>query len=171
MLQSAAPFRLIDLCLAMTVYLPVWHSHCTRADSLFWCHCHAVLILQFTHARYFACSCRWSNLRTVCSTIGLHCVTITRHQILKDLLQVMVLWLFPHVTRVANLTFFNPNFEILFFDVLGFFKNPDFFWFFSVGKDWPWKRIVRGQSCTFKSDPHKRIMSQFICTRKLVSCI
>jgi len=30
-LTSAAQFRLIDLFLAMTVYLPVWHSHCTRA--------------------------------------------------------------------------------------------------------------------------------------------
>ena len=30
-LTSAAQFRLIDLLLAITVPLPVWHSHCTRA--------------------------------------------------------------------------------------------------------------------------------------------
>jgi len=30
-LASAAQFRLIDLILAMAVYLPVWHSRCTKA--------------------------------------------------------------------------------------------------------------------------------------------
>jgi len=30
-LTSAAQFRVIDFFLAMTVYLPIWHSHCTRA--------------------------------------------------------------------------------------------------------------------------------------------
>jgi len=33
-MQSAAQFRLIDLILAMTVYLPVRHSHCRRVSSL-----------------------------------------------------------------------------------------------------------------------------------------
>jgi len=37
-MKSAAQFRLIDLILAMTVYLPVRHSHCTRASSRSWCH-------------------------------------------------------------------------------------------------------------------------------------
>jgi len=31
-LKSVSWFRFIDLILAMTLYLPVWHSHCTRAS-------------------------------------------------------------------------------------------------------------------------------------------
>jgi len=37
-MKSVAHFRLIDFILAMTVYLPVRHSHCTRAGSRSWCH-------------------------------------------------------------------------------------------------------------------------------------
>jgi len=31
-LKSASQFRLIDLILAITIYLPVWYSHCTKAS-------------------------------------------------------------------------------------------------------------------------------------------
>ena len=38
-LKSASRFRLIDLILAITLYLPVWHSHCTKSSFtvLVWC--------------------------------------------------------------------------------------------------------------------------------------
>jgi len=38
-LKSASQFRLIDLILAITLNLPVWHSHCTKASFtvLVWC--------------------------------------------------------------------------------------------------------------------------------------
>jgi len=38
-LKSASWFQLFDLILAITLYLPIWHSHCTRASFavLVWC--------------------------------------------------------------------------------------------------------------------------------------
>jgi len=53
-----------------------------KPDSLFWCY--ALMSLQFTPVRSYACGGRWSNLRAVCSTVGLYCVTITWQQIFKD---------------------------------------------------------------------------------------
>ena len=50
-LTSAVQFWLIDLFLSMTVYLPLWHLHCTRAGFtvLVWCSCelavHSCLLL------------------------------------------------------------------------------------------------------------------------------
>ena len=37
----------------------------------------AVMSLQFTHVRSFACRDRLGNLREDCSTAGLYCVTMT----------------------------------------------------------------------------------------------
>ena len=70
-MKSAAQFRLIDSILAMTVYLPVRHSHCTRASSRFWCH--AVVSLQFTLVRSFV----WPNLGADSFDVGLYCENMT----------------------------------------------------------------------------------------------
>jgi len=71
-LKSAVSFRLIGLILAMTVYLPVLHSHCTRAVFTVLMSCsdelaiHSCLLLclqrQVTKlaSRLFYC---WSLLR------------------------------------------------------------------------------------------------------------
>jgi len=47
-MKSAAQFRLIGLILAMTVYFPVRHSHCTRARFTVLVSCSSEL--QFTYA-------------------------------------------------------------------------------------------------------------------------
>ena len=59
---------LIDLILAMTVHLPVWHSHCTRARFTVLVLCDSEL--AFAHVRLFTCrgGCErivviWSLLR------------------------------------------------------------------------------------------------------------
>jgi len=46
----------------MTVHLLVWH--CTKPGSLFWCH--AMMRLQFTHDRSFACISRLWNVLVDC---------------------------------------------------------------------------------------------------------
>jgi len=79
-LTSAAQFRLIDLFLVMTVYLPARHSHTAQEPgSLFWCH--AVMSLQFTHVRSLACGGSLPNLRADCFTVIPYCVAITWQQI------------------------------------------------------------------------------------------
>ena len=60
-LRSASRFQLLDLILAITLYLPVWHSHCTKASFtvLVWCsdelavHSRPLLRLQ-THVATLA---------------------------------------------------------------------------------------------------------------------
>jgi len=59
-----------------------------QLGSQLWCH--AVMSLQFTRVRSFACIGRLQNLPPDCSPFGLYCVTITWQQIFKDLLHVMV---------------------------------------------------------------------------------
>jgi len=56
----------------MTVYLPVWYSHCTRSGF-------TVLVSYSGEraGRSFVCRGRLRNLRADCSTVGLYCVTIT----------------------------------------------------------------------------------------------
>jgi len=72
--KSASQSRLIDIILLMTVYLPVWYSHCTRARfTVLWCH--AVMRLQFTHVSCFSCRGRLRNLQTYCSTVSFYCIT------------------------------------------------------------------------------------------------
>ena len=89
-LKSASRFRLIDLILATTLYLPVWHSHCTKAAaSLFWCD--AVMSLQFTHVYSFTCRFTLRNLRALRSTLSLICVKITWQRIFKGSLQVVII--------------------------------------------------------------------------------
>jgi len=68
----------------MTVYLPIWHWHCTRTSSLFWCY--AIMRLQFAHVRLLwlqrqvaklssGLFCCWSLLRN--STMAMNLQTIT----------------------------------------------------------------------------------------------
>jgi len=75
-LKSVALFRVINF-LQMTVYLSIWHSHCTRARFTVWCD--AVMSLQFTHVHSFACRCKLRNWKADCFTVGLYCITIQYH--------------------------------------------------------------------------------------------
>jgi len=54
--------------------------------------------LQITPVRSYASKGRWSNLRAVCSTVGLYCVTTTWQQIFIGSLQVTIESVLPHVT-------------------------------------------------------------------------
>jgi len=96
-LKSAVYFRVINLILAMTVYLPIWHSHCTRTrfTVLVWCsdefgiHSCPLLCLQMQVAklasRLFHC---WSLL---CNN------TVSWQLIFKGLLQVTVADILSHL--------------------------------------------------------------------------
>jgi len=78
-LKWAAIFRVLHLIVAMTVYLPVYHTDnhtAQESGSLFWCH--AMMRLQFARALSFACRGRLRTLLADCSTVRLYCVTITR---------------------------------------------------------------------------------------------
>jgi len=79
-LKSGAQFRSTDLILAMTIYLPVWHSHCTRFRFTVLVSCSDDMSLKVTHVR----SLEWRGrlpygrlpveagcVREDCSTVGL----------------------------------------------------------------------------------------------------
>jgi len=66
-LTSAAQFRLIDLFIAMIVYLPVWHSHCTRSRFTVLVSCSGELA-----GRSFVGRGRLRNLRADSSTVGVY---------------------------------------------------------------------------------------------------
>jgi len=70
-LMSAVQFRLIDLFLAMTVYLLLRHSHCTARFTVL-VSCSDELAVH---------SCPEANLRADFSTSGLYCATITWKQV------------------------------------------------------------------------------------------
>ena len=59
----------------MAVYLPVWHSHCTRARFAVLVSCSDELAVH--HVRSFACRGRLRTFRADCSIISLCCVTTT----------------------------------------------------------------------------------------------
>ena len=75
-LKLAAKFRLLHFIVAMTVYLPAWHRHCTRAWFTVLPWCQTVMRLQFAHVQSFVCRGRLRILLVNCSTVGLYCVTI-----------------------------------------------------------------------------------------------
>jgi len=52
--------------------------------------------LQFTHVPYFACRGWLRKSRADCSTVGLHCVTITWQQIFKISLYIAVAGVLLH---------------------------------------------------------------------------
>jgi len=79
-MNPTAQFRLIVFILAMTVYLPVWHS-LTQHKKWFWGN--AVVSLQFTRIRCLALP----NMGAGSSAFGLYCATIAWQHILKGLLQ------------------------------------------------------------------------------------
>ena len=58
-LKSAAQFRLIDLILEVTIFLPIWHP-AQYPGSLLWCH--PMISLQFTHIR--VCSAKQRGVET-----------------------------------------------------------------------------------------------------------
>jgi len=68
-MKSVAQFRLIDFILAMTVYWPVRHSHCTRARFTVLVPCSRELAVHL-------CSIAWRNLGADSSAVGLYCMTI-----------------------------------------------------------------------------------------------
>jgi len=65
---------------ATSIYLPVWHSQCTRFSSF----TSPLVSLQSAHVRFFA----WPNLGADSFAVGLHCVTIT------------IVGILPHLTIV-----------------------------------------------------------------------
>jgi len=69
-MKSAVQFRLINWILAMTVCLPVRHSHCTRARF-------TVLVSCRSELEVHLCSIGRPNLWADSSAVGLYCVTIT----------------------------------------------------------------------------------------------
>ena len=88
-LKSAVQFRFIDLILAITLYLPVCHSHYTKANFtvLVWCSdelaVHSCLLLHL--------QTRVAKLVSACSTVSLSCVTITWQRNLKGSLQATII--------------------------------------------------------------------------------
>ena len=68
-MKSVAQFRLIDFILAMTLHLPVRHSHCARARFAVLVSCSRELAVHF-------CCISWPNLGADSSAVGLYCVTI-----------------------------------------------------------------------------------------------
>jgi len=67
-----------------------------------------MMSLQFAHICSFAYRSRLRNLRADCFTVGLYCITTTRHYIFKSSLQVTVVGVLPHVTRVP-IAFFSTQ--------------------------------------------------------------
>jgi len=83
-------FRLIDLILAMTVFLPVWNSHCTRVRFTVTVSCSDGLAV---HSCLFLCLQRWVvkvARGADCSAVGLYCVTIPWQQTRKGSLYITV---------------------------------------------------------------------------------
>jgi len=67
----------MDLILELTVYLPVWHSHCIWARFSVLVSCsgeHAVHSCQL-----LGCRSRLRNLRAVCSTVVFYLVGVLQH--------------------------------------------------------------------------------------------
>ena len=94
-LKSAVQLRLVRLILAMTVWLPIWHSHCTRLRFAIPVTCSDALALHLI--RFFACRGRLRNWGANCSTICLCCVTVTWQQIFEVALEVTVVGVLSHV--------------------------------------------------------------------------
>ena len=87
-LTSAAPFRLIYLFLAMTVYQPVRNSRCTRASFTVVVSCSAELAV---YSRPLLCPQRQvAKLARDCFAVGHYCVTTTWQQIFQCSLQVTI---------------------------------------------------------------------------------
>jgi len=85
--------------------------------------CSDEVSLQFTRVHLLSCRSRLRNLRADCSNVVLYCVTITWQRIVKCLLQVAVVGVFPpelptwlfwsQVLKIrlflTRLSFFNPK--------------------------------------------------------------
>jgi len=73
-LKSASHFRLIDLILTMTVFLPVWNSHYTGVRFIVIFSCSDELAV---HSFPLLCRQSWvAKVATDRSTVGLYCETI-----------------------------------------------------------------------------------------------
>jgi len=93
-LTSAAQFQLVDLFLAMTVYLPVWHSHCIRARFTVLGSCSGELSV---HSSLLLCLQGQVAKLADCFTVGFYCVTITWQQIFWCSLQVTMVDVVCHM--------------------------------------------------------------------------
>jgi len=82
--------------LAMTVCLPIRHSHCTRIRFAVLASCSYELAVH--SCPLLACRGRLRKSGASYSNIGLRCVTITWQQIFEDTLQATVVGIFLHVT-------------------------------------------------------------------------
>jgi len=113
-------------------------THCTRTRFTVVVSCSDELA---RHSRPLICL-QGQVAKVFC--VDFYCVATTWQQISKDLLQFTVVDVFSFFeVRLWNWRawlFSNP-------------KNPDkisLFWRFSVGKDWPWKRIIRAAYSTLQ---------------------
>ena len=92
-LKSTSWFRLIDLILAITFYLLVWHSHCARVRFTVLVSCSDELAVHSgPHLRLQTQILR--NLPAHCSTVALCWVTITWGRIFKGSLEVTIVNVF-----------------------------------------------------------------------------
>jgi len=100
--KSAVQFRLVGLILAMTVFLPIWHSHCSRAmftdfgnkqlwacRSLNWLLCLQRPIAKLASESFYY----WRLLR----------ITTTWQQIFEDALQVTIVRVLPYELLNADI--------------------------------------------------------------------
>jgi len=72
--STASISRITDLILAMTVYLPVWHSHCTSVRFTVLVSCSDEFAVH--SCSLFCLERQVRKLWTDCSTVGVYCVTI-----------------------------------------------------------------------------------------------
>ena len=89
-------FRLIDLIFAMTVFLPVWNSHCTRVRFTIIVPCSDELAVHSCPS--FVCRGGLRMWWADCSTVGFYCVTIPRQQTCKGSLCIPVTGVLWHET-------------------------------------------------------------------------
>jgi len=90
-LKSASSFWLIDLILEITVFLPVWNSHCTRLRFTVTVSCSGELAV---HSCPYRGGLRKS--RADCSAVGLYCVTIPLQQSCRGSLYITVAGVLSH---------------------------------------------------------------------------
>ena len=98
--------------------------------------CHAVMSLQFTCVRPFACRGRLENCPADCSTIGLYCVRITWQQMFTS----------GYGCRQGCRFGFFDYYRFGFFNAFGIFlkskKTRQNYSFFFVRRAWFWQNIV-----------------------------
>ena len=86
-LKSVSGFRLIDLILAIKSYLPVWHSHCTRAIFvvLVWCSDKLAVYSMSTLLQFTPFSSADSNATKIASALFYCCSSLRNNNMATNL--------------------------------------------------------------------------------------